>query len=146
MVRNVALSVCLMGSCIWFLGLASRADSAQVDPPRESFKPVSSVESLMHGQGVFFKKIRKELKNPANKKRKKRNKEIHEAAEVLAELANVNRFNRDKDDYRRWAIQLRDYSLELAVAAKKGDASDEQLNAIVKKMGAACGACHDAYQ
>lgn len=142
MIRNVALTVCLTGGCIWFLAIAAPADSAQVDPS-EPFKPVSSIESLMHGQGVFFKDIRKELKQPASKKR---NKEIFEAAEVLAELANVNRFNRNKDDYRSWAIQVRDFSLELASAAKKGDATDEQLNAIVQKMGDTCGACHDVYQ
>ena len=142
MIRNVALTVCLTGGCIWFLALAAPVNSAQVDPS-EPFKPVSSIESLMHGQGVFFKDIRKELQQPASKKR---NKEIFEAAEVLAELANVNRFNRNKDDYRSWAMQVRNLSLELAAAATKGDATDEQLNAIVQKMSATCGACHDAYQ
>ena len=59
MIRNVALTVCLTGGCIWFLALAASADSAQVNLS-EPFKPVSSIESLMHGQGVFFKEIRKE--------------------------------------------------------------------------------------
>ena len=143
MFRNVALSVCLMAGCIWFLGMASRADSAAPDPTIAAFKPVSSVSSLMHGQGVFFKTIRQELNQPAGKKR---NHEIVEAAEILAELANVNRYNNPKQDYRDWAKQLSDQSLELAGEAKKSDASDEKMKSVVKKMGATCGACHDAYQ
>lgn len=143
MFRNVALSVCLMGGCIWFLGIASRADSAAPDATIATFKPVSSVPSLMHGQGVFWKKIRKELSRPAGKKR---NHEIVEAAEILAELANVNRYNNPKQDYRDWAKQLSDQSLELAGEAKKSDASDEKMKSLAEKMGATCGACHDVYQ
>ncbi len=143
MFRNVALSVCLMGGCIWFLGMASRADSAAPDAAIAAFKPVSSVHALMHGQGMFFKKIRKGLNQPAGEER---NKDIGEAAEILAELANVNRYNNPKQDYRNWAKQVSDISLELAGEAKKSDASDEKMTSLAGKMGAACGACHDAYQ
>lgn len=143
MFRNVALSVCLMGGCIWFLGMASRADSAAPDAAIAAFKPVASVHALMHGQGMFFKIIRKELKQPSGEKR---NHEIVEAAEILAELANVNRYNNPKQDYRDWAKQLSDQSLELAGEANKSDPSDEKMKSLAKKMGATCGACHDIYQ
>ena len=143
MFRNVALSVCLMGGCIWFLGMASRADSAAPDPTIAAFKPVSSVEALMHGQNMFFGTIRKGLNQPAGKKR---NHEIRDAAEILAELANVNRYNNPKQDYRDWAKRLSDQSLELAGEAKKSDASDEKMKSLAQKMGATCGACHDVYQ
>ena len=143
MFRNVALSVCLMGGCIWFLGMTSHADSAAPDSAIAAFKPVSSVESLMHGQNMFFKTIRTELNQPAGKKR---NHEIVEAAELLAELANVNRYNSPKQDYRDWAKRLSDQSLELAGEAKKSDASDEKMKSLAGKMGTTCSACHDVYQ
>lgn len=139
MFRNVALSVCLMGGCIWFLGMASRADSATI----AAFEPVASVHALMHGQGMFFKIIRKELKQPSGEKR---NHEIVEAAEILAELANVNRYHNPKQDYRDWAKLVSDLSLELAGEAKKSDPSDEKMKSLVQKMNATCTACHDIYQ
>lgn len=143
MFRNVALSVCLMGGCIWSLAMASSANNRQPAVADQTFKPVASVEALMHGQGMYFKRIKKGLKEPTGKKR---NETLREAGEVLAEFANVNQFNSTKDDYRAWAKQLSTTALEFASEAKKSDADDTKLNAILKKMGAVCGACHDVYQ
>ncbi len=144
MFRKTALTVCLMASCIWCLALATAADSAQLAAGTGAFKPVASVGSLMHGQGVFFKAIRDELTKPADEDR---NHEIEEAAEVLAELANVNRFNKDKDDYRAWATELRDTALAMAKEAeKKAAADDDKLQALFATVKSKCQACHDVYQ
>ena len=143
MFRNIALSVCLMGGCIWSLAMASNTNTAQLAASDKTFKPVASVHVLMHGKGLYFKQIRTGLKEAAGKKR---NESLHEAGEMLAELANVNQFNSAKDDYRAWAKQLSTVAMEFATEAKKSDADDAKLNALVKKMGGACGACHDAYQ
>ena len=144
MFRRTALTVCLMASCIWCLALASAANSTQSDPGAGVFKPVAPVGSLMHGQGVFFKAIRKELDEPTGEER---NHEIQEAAEVLAELANVNRLNKDKADYRIWATELRDTALAMANEAKKKAAADDsKLQAIFATMKSKCQACHDVYQ
>jgi cytochrome c556 len=108
------------------------------------FKPVAEVKSLMHGQNTFFKEITTLLDEPSGEKR---NQELHESAQVLAELANVNRFNKDKDDYRNWATQLRDTALELAATAKKNDATQpERMKTLYKKLKDTCQACHDVYQ
>ena len=143
MFRNVALSVCLMGGCIWSLAMASNTNTAQLAASDKTFKPVASVHVLMHGKGLYFKQIRTGLKEPTGKKR---NESLYEAGEMLAELANVNQFNSAKDDYRAWAKQLSTVAMEFASEAKKSDADDAKLNALVQKMGGACGACHDAYQ
>ncbi len=143
MFKRVALTVCLMGGCIWCLALATRADSAQSVSSAGPFQPVASVESLMHGQVKFFKEIGELVEKPASSHR---NEELHEYAEVLAELANVNRYNKDKTDYRDWATQLRDTSLELASEAKKKDTDDTRLKKLHAEMKTVCGACHDAYQ
>ncbi len=140
MLRRVVLSVVLMAGCIWCLALASRADgnqSAAVGP----FKPVAEIESIMHGKNIFFKEITEQLEKPAGEKR---NQEMFESAQVLAELANVNRFNKEKDDYRNWATQLRDTALEFAASAKK--AEQDKLKNLYQKMKGTCQACHDAYQ
>jgi cytochrome c556 len=143
MIRRVVLSVVLMVGCLWCLALAGRADgnqSAVVGP----FKPVAEVESIMHGQNIFFKEITEQLEKPAGEKR---NKELFESAQVLAELANVNRFNKDKDDYRNWATQLRDTALEFAAGARMNDrAGEDRMKPLYNRMKGICQSCHDAYQ
>ncbi len=144
MIRKAALSVCLMASCIWCLALVTRADSAQSASTGGTFKPVAPVESLMHGQNVFFKEIRAELDKPSSEER---NEEIKESAEVLAELANVNRFNSKKEDYRAWATELRDTALGLAAEADKNEKADDgRLKNFLVKLKDTCTACHDMYQ
>ncbi len=143
MFRKIALTVCLTAVCIWCLALETGADSGQHDHATRAFKPVASVDALMHGQLVFFKAIGAELEKPASADR---NHEIEEAAQVLAELANVNRFNSEKGDYIGWATEVRDGAMKLAAEAKKKDASNDRLTAYVTTIKGKCGACHDAYQ
>lgn len=144
MVRKMALTVCLMGSCVWCLALVAGADSAEPTVGSVDFKPVAAVESLMHGQKTFFKEIGMALQN---RSMPDRTELIEEAAEVLAELANVNRLNNDKEDYRNWATQLRDTALQLArEAEKEKKASDGKMNKLFQKLKKTCGACHDVYQ
>lgn len=143
MFRRMALTVCLVASCIWCLALVTRADSALPQQSPVSFKPVASVEALMFGQQVFFKQINEELKKPAGGMR---NLDIQAAAEVLAELANVNRHNEAKEDYIGWATDLRDTAVKLAAEAKKKDADDARMKVLSKSIKGSCGACHDMYQ
>ena len=49
-------------------------------------------------------------------------------------------------DWRDWATQVRDVSLELAREAEKKDADEEKIAGLVKRIGETCGACHDKYQ
>jgi len=143
MVSRLALTVSLMVGCIWCLALATQADTTQSEPRYPAFKPVAPVESLMHGQGIFFKEISQQLAKPANAER---NHEIAEAVEVLAELANVNRYNKDRKDYQTWATELRDTALAMAAEAKKSNADNGRMKELHQKMKATCGACHDVYQ
>lgn len=139
----MALTVCLVASCVWCLALVTRADTAPPEPPTVTFKPVASVEALMFGQRAFFKQIDGELKKPAGGMR---NLDIEAAAAVLAELANVNRHNKTKADYIGWATDVRDTAMKLAAEAKKKDADDAKMKTLYKSIKASCGACHDMYQ
>lgn len=144
MFRRMALTVCLVGSCVWCLALVTRADSSQPASEGNDFKPVAEVDALMFGQVTFFKKIRQELEKPLTKGTAH---EIEEAAQVLAELANVNQFNNSKSDYKNWATQLRDTAMELAEEAEKKDAADTgRMQKLYSRMKATCGECHDVYQ
>ena len=144
MARKMALTACLLGGCVWCLALATRADSAETTRSDDTFKPVASVESLMHGQLVFFKGINKQIRKPASHER---NEEIEESAQILAELANVNRFNNEKEDYRTWATSVRDTALDLAEEAEKSDSADQsKMLELVKTMKSTCTACHDVYR
>lgn len=143
MFGKMTLTIGLLGGCIWCLALVARADSVQTTNATEAFKPVASVDALMHGQYAFFKDIKKAL---ADKAMRNRGHEIEEAAEVLAELANVNRFNNDKEDYRAWATQLRDTALKLAHEAEEKDANEAKMANLFKQMTATCEACHEVYQ
>ncbi len=143
MFRKMALTMCLMGGCIWCLALVTGADSAPPGAASDRFKPVAAVESLMHGQKTFFKEIGQALHNTSDPDR---SEEIEEAAEVLAELANVNRLNNDKPDYRAWATQLRDTALQLAREADKKNADEKRMKTLFQKLKDTCSACHDEYQ
>ena len=143
MFRRMALTICLVGSCIWCLALVTHADNSQPGSAVGPFKPVATVGSLMHGQRTFFKEIGAALENPATEDRKE---VIEDAAEVLAELANVNRYNEEKKDYRTWATQLRDTALRLAREAEKKQADEQQMKGYFQKIKETCIACHDAYQ
>jgi cytochrome c553 len=103
------------------------------------FKPVSDVLPLMKSQQYHFDEIKKLLgdKEPDIKK-------IENHGYALAELCNVNFYQKDKDDYKKWATEAKDLSVALAKAAadKKTDDAQKALRDIHTK----CGECHDKYQ
>ncbi len=144
MFRKMALTICLMGSCLWCFALATSADNGNPASAGGTFTPVAGVAALMHGQMTFLKEIGKAMGNKSNPDR---NEGIAASAEVLAELANVNRFNKNKEDYRGWATQLRDTALQLAGEADKKEKADEShMKKLFQEIKNTCVACHDAYQ
>jgi len=119
-------------------------DTSAQAPAAAGYKPVSSVHGLMNGQNIMFGRIQEAITNAGTKKR---GEQIEVCSEVLAELANVNTFNAQKDDYRKWAGDLRDTALELSKEGKKkGELDDAKMKTLVEKMKATCEACHKAYQ
>ena len=141
MIRNVALTVCLLSACVWCLMLVARADSAQ-DAPK-TFKPVAPIESLMEGQEVQFEQIGELI---ADKEVRFRTNKIRLAGELLAEFANVNIYHVAKEDYQGWATKVRDLSMALAEEAKKRRSADEdKMKELVKQIETNCNACHDVY-
>lgn len=144
MFRKMALTICLMGSCLWCFALVTSADSGHPGSAADIFTPVAGVEALMHGQMTFLREIGKALGNMSDPDR---NEGIEESAEVLAELANVNRFNKNKEDYRAWATQLRDTAIQLAREAdKKQKANESHMKKLFQEIKNTCVACHDVYQ
>lgn len=142
MVQKYTLTACLIGSCVLCLALVLRVDAAQ--EPAPSFKPVAPVGALMYGQGTMFKRIDTLLPKAGEIKSLH---EMEEAAFALAELANVNRHNREDSDYRGWATQLRDTSLEFAAEAEKAAGADaNKLKQLFETIKATCQSCHDKYQ
>lgn len=129
----------------WVTGGRTAASAAmQPAPATLDFKPVAELESLMHGQETHYKAIAELLKNAAAPKR---HHDLHVHAQVLAELANVNRHNKDKEDFRNFATQLRDLALKLAEEAEKAETADEtRLKTLFKDIENTCTACHDVYQ
>ena len=125
------------------VALTTRADSAENANQEQTFKPVASVQSLMHGQVKFFKELAKHLQEAPGEHR---NEELVEGGEVLAELANVNRLNSEKQDYRAWATQLRDTALALAKEAKKPTPDEAGLKKLYQTLKDTCASCHDAHQ
>ncbi len=104
---------------------------------------VASLDALMTGQLQHFKNINQLV---ADKSAEKRTSRLQMQAEILAELANVNTLHGEKDDYRAWAAQLRDTSLELASLAKKGSLDDAAAGALIQQMKNSCQSCHDEYR
>jgi hypothetical protein len=105
----------------------------------------------MEAQGYHFKeisgKIRSRKSDPENKDEKQSKEDfklLGRHAYILAELANVNQYNNEKEDYSRWAKEVRDMCLELAKVAKEDDLTKAEK--IVRTIHAKCGECHDKYQ
>ncbi len=138
--RNATLSFVLLVGCVFCFAITSRGVSA---PGSSGFKPVSSVHSLMHGQGVMFKQVRKAIQK---KSTPERGEIIEHSAEVLAELSNVNMYQKDADDYRAWAGSVRDMAMELAKEGEKKTLDEDRLKALVGQIKSMCGECHDKYQ
>lgn len=143
MARRMALTVVLFGGCVWCLVLATRAESGE-PAPAVPFKPVAKVDAVMTGQGLVFKELQKAInvsKDP------KRPEAIAHLSEALAELSNVNIYHAEKDDYRKWATELRDTALQLAKEAETKPAPDNaKMKALLGTLDKTCNACHDAYQ
>ena len=94
-------------------------DKATTAPADVAYRPVAPVEPLMEAQEDAFNVIKKQLANSE----KEDFKLIRRSAFVLAELCNVNHYQNDKTDYKKWAFEARDLSVELAKAAKEKDAA-----------------------
>ncbi len=122
-------------------GLTLIAQDAGTAP---AFKPAASLHALMHGQESHLLAL-KELLDNAKAKDRISNLATH--AELLAELANVNIYHNEKADYRAWARDLRETSLEFAKEAKaRGEKSEANMKAGFERIKTLCTACHDAYQ
>lgn len=140
--RRVGLTVVLFAGCVWCLVLATTAESH--DAPAGGFKPVAPVDGVMTAQGLVIK----ELKNAVTvSKSPSRPKDIKHLAQAMAELSNVNIHHGEKDDYRKWATDLRDTSLALAKEAETKPAPDDaKMKTLLTTIEKTCDACHDAYQ
>lgn len=122
--------------------MATRAESGE--PAKGGFKPVCKVDAVMTAQGLVFKELQKAINTS---KSPKRPKEIALLSEALAEISNVNIYHAEKDDYRKWATELRDTALALAEEAEKKPAGDEgKIKSFLGTLDKTCSACHDAYQ
>ena len=141
--RNVTLTVCLLGSCMFCFLLVSRGDSAEGSSVVGAYKPVAPLHGLMYGQQVMFKGIRKAI---GDKTTRDRGEVIEHLSQALAELANVNTYHNEKADYRAWAGQLRDTALELAEVAEEKVIDEAKMAKLVGQIKGTCGDCHDAYQ
>ncbi len=138
--RRALLSAAVIGGCAWCLVVVQKVHSEeQAAPAAAPYKPVAPVHPLMEGQDYHWSQIGKLLKEESPNFK---HLEMH--AYVLAELSNVNSWQKDKPDYRKWAVEARDLCLELAKAAKAKDtAKGEELR---RQIHAKCGECHDKYQ
>jgi len=144
MFRRIALTVGLLGGCVWSLALVARGQDKAPAAGAVPFKPVASVESIMNGQGIHFDEL-KDLLDNANARGRSGKLITH--AELLAELANVNYYNSEKEDYHGWAMELRGQSLDLAKEAQKGKTADEtRMKELYTQIEATCKKCHDVYR
>lgn len=140
-IRRTLLSVVLIGACIWCTGLVRKVYSEEkaAADKEDCFKPVAPVHDLMEGQEEHFKAIDKQLKE----KDKANFKVIRISANVLAELCNVNQYQKKEEDYRKWSVEARDLSLQLAKAAKEKDAA--KAGELFREIHTRCTSCHDKY-
>jgi len=145
MVRKTVWTLLAVVGMVAGLAWVDRAVSSPMqEVSKPTYKPVSQVQFLMEGQKMHFKAAAGMVKN---KNAEERYEHIQMNAEVLAELANVNTYNKDKEDYRRWAAQVRDLALKLSAEAGKESKADENtMRKILTEINDTCVSCHDVYQ
>ena len=155
--RRTLLSVTLVGGCVWCLAAVQQVHSeekaAQPRPAGKpgTFKPVAPVHDLMEAQEQHFKEIvnrirarKADSEKPNAKKAKDDFKRIGQHAYVVAELANVNQYNEKEADYKKWASEVRDLCIQVALAAKAKDVA--KADGLVRKIHDKCDQCHDKYE
>lgn len=122
------------------LALRPLVGSAQDSPDKAvvpQFKPAAPRASLMDWHSRAFDELNAGIA--------KKDVKCAEAAWLLAELANVNQFHTEKDDYRKWADDLRDGAVEIAnTIRKKHDFA--RAKTLSAKLKDTCKRCHDAYK
>jgi hypothetical protein len=123
--------------------LKKPAGEAKPDPAAKpaAYKSVATVHSIMESQQDHFDEIKK-LINATDKGPDFAAVEKH--AYVLAEFCNINSYQKDKEDYKKWAVEAKDLSLALAKAAAAKNVADAQK--IYRQIHTKCGECHDKYQ
>lgn len=155
--RRTLLTVALVGACMWCLATVQQVHSDEKQQAAEKaekkacYEPVAPVHDLMEAQGYHFKeitgKIRSRKSDPENKDERQAKDDyrlLSRHAYILAELANVNQHNSEKEDYTKWAQEVRDMCVELAQAARKQDL--KAADTITRAIHAKCGQCHDKYE
>ena len=129
---------------VMLLALGGVAIVAQSQPPpaEAPFKQVATIDALMHGQEVHLKTIEQLLADATTKDRLSL---LHLEAAVLAELANVNILHRKAIDYRAWAADVRETSLDLSNEAARKNANEATMKLQVERIKATCTSCHEKY-
>jgi cytochrome c556 len=101
-----------------------------------SFKPVQSLETMMHGQKKLFDQIKSAITDD-------KLKDGVSYAWLLAEVANVNHYQKDDPAYQTLADKMSQQSVKLAELMEKGDAKLAKNQ--FSQIGRTCGACHDQF-
>ncbi len=142
--RRLIVTVGALGAMVLGMVVLAGVSNAENGTAPGAFKPVAKVSSLMHGQGMLFKRIKKAI---AVAETPHRLGVIKNYSQVLAELSNVNQYNETKADYQAWARELRDEALALSAEAGKAEnASNAKLKKLFRALKSTCGDCHDVYQ
>jgi len=136
------MTVGLISVCVWGLVLVADAASAQDKQlATVPYKVVAPVNTLMIAQAQHLGQMKDLITDESAEERFVK---LRVQSFILAELCNLNAFRATKDDYRGWAVEARDKSLDLARAAQKND--DSNFKTLFKEIRTTCKNCHDAYQ
>lgn len=152
--RRALLSLALVGACLWCVAVVRQVHSeesrAAKPDAKDCYKPVTPVNFLMEAQQEHWNQVvdrirsRKGEPDAAEAKVKEDFKIMERHAYVLGELANVNQFHSEKEDYRAWAVEMRDLCVALARAAREQDL--RKADELGRRIHSTCNACHAKYE
>lgn len=128
--------VLAVGGVIYGAGVSALAEPKS-GGAHKAFKPAQPLEAMMEGQAFLYKGIKDAMLD-------KNWKDAAKSAWILAEVANANQYQNDDGKYQGFASQMSHQCVELAKALKKKD--EAAAKDLVSKVGATCGACHDAFK
>jgi hypothetical protein len=116
-------------------------------------KELQTSQPLRTTQNGIEEKIRLLAIRPPNATQMKaQSKELALVADKIAALAQANyewapekkEGKKDPKDWRDWSIEMRDQALDLAKAARQGNAA--QVSNGVKKLNSTCNKCHGVFK
>jgi hypothetical protein len=133
----LAFAVVLTTAGLMAFAQSTTSDKGSKIKSFKPFKPIEPLPEMMAGQRKLYTEIKDGILD-------KTWEEAATSAWILAEIANANQYQRNDQDYRKFAGRLSKEAVTLAKQLKKPD--ERGAKETVARIGRTCKACHEQFK